>query len=345
MVRVEGWASLAEGHTRARDEAVADALRRAVGQVAGVRLAVQMTDLAVSQIRNDSEEFQQRVSHHVTTNYSGFVERYVVEDEQVDGDFMRVMVRAQVAPNRLDRAIEKLARVGDPTLRVRVEETYVGVDGEEKLMPQSRLKLLLDQVLVERGFRLIAESKRVPDYLVHAKARVIHTGTRHGGRHFGEVQIKLSAEETGSGRTVVSVQLPRSPAPPGARNEGHLRESAIDRHAPALADDFSDRLLRSILSERIYIVELTGERSNPESRRRFSEALAQLPGVGGVTTHTLSSQVLTAEIRFPAELDVNALAELILQAIGPIESLADVTLNQIENRRLVFSISARSVDD
>ena len=212
-------------------------------------------------------------------------------------------------------------------------------------MPHLRLEAVLVELLVERGFRVIDEANRPPDYLVHAKARVIHTGTRHGGRHFGEVQITLSAEETGSGRTVVSVQIPRSPAPPGARNEGHLRESAIDRHAPALADDFSDRLLRAILSERVYIVELTGERSNPESRRRFSEALAQLPGVGGVTTHTLSPQVLTAEIRFPAELDVNALAELILQAIGPIESLAEVTLTQIENRRLVFSIRPRSAND
>lgn len=342
---IEGWASLAEGPNRARDAAVADALRRAVGQVAGVRLAVQMTDVSVSQIRNGREEFLQRVDYHVATNYSGFVESYVIEDEQIDGDLLRVLIRAKVAPSLLDRAIEQLARVGDPTLRVRVVETYVDASGQEKVMPHSRLEAVLGQLLVERGFRVIKEANRAPDYLVNAEARIIHTGTRHGGRHFGEVQMTMSAEEAASGRTIVSVSLPRSPAPPGARTEGHLRESAIDRHTPALADDFSDRLLKAMLSERIYVVELTDPRANPEARRRFSDALGRLPGVGRVTTNALTPRVLTTELRFPAELDVNTLAELILDAIRPIESLADVRLTQIEGRRLVFSFASRSGHD
>lgn len=119
-VTVDGIGALqGEAVARARDEAIEDALRRAVEQVIGTYIDSE------TQVEN-----MQVISDKILSKARGFVEGYEILDEKQVPGLYRVRVRATMATRDVEsnlRAIGLLYdRVGKPRILVVIPETHIG---------------------------------------------------------------------------------------------------------------------------------------------------------------------------------------------------------------------------
>jgi hypothetical protein len=103
----------------AREKATEDALRRAVEMAVGARVS------SVSEVQDFQTKMDQVMSHS-----SGFVKKYEVVKEGMDGDVVQVTVRAQISSAALDKDLEAMgllmARKGMPRTMVLIAEQNIG---------------------------------------------------------------------------------------------------------------------------------------------------------------------------------------------------------------------------
>ncbi|MGZ6126115.1 MAG: flagellar assembly protein T N-terminal domain-containing protein [Myxococcales bacterium] len=104
----------------ARQKAIDDALRRAVEMAAGTR---------VSGV-TETKDFQMKMDR-VLTHAQGFVRRYEIVREAMDGEVVQVSVRAAIGVAELDKDLEAMgllmARKGMPRTMVLIAEQNVGM--------------------------------------------------------------------------------------------------------------------------------------------------------------------------------------------------------------------------
>jgi hypothetical protein len=104
----------------ARQKAIDDALRRAVEMAAGTRVSG-VTEMKDFQVKMD----------RVLTHAQGFVRRYEIVQEGMDGQVVQVSVRATIGTAELDRDLEAMgllfARKGMPRTMVLIAEQNVGM--------------------------------------------------------------------------------------------------------------------------------------------------------------------------------------------------------------------------
>ena len=104
----------------ARQKAIDDALRRAVEMAAGTRVS-STTEMKDFQVRMD----------RVLTHAQGFVRRYEIVQEGMDGTVVQVTVRAFVGTAELDKDLEAMgllmARKGMPRAMVLIAEQNIGM--------------------------------------------------------------------------------------------------------------------------------------------------------------------------------------------------------------------------
>ena len=117
----QGEAAVLDGDKpAARHKAIDDALRRAVEMAAGTR---------VSGI-TETRDFQVKMDQ-VMTHSHGFVRRYEIVKEGVDGDAVQVTVRAFIGTAELDKDLEAMgllmARKGMPRTMVLIAEQNIGM--------------------------------------------------------------------------------------------------------------------------------------------------------------------------------------------------------------------------
>ncbi len=117
----QGEAAVLDGDKpAARQKAIDDALRRAVEMAAGTRVSG-MTETRDFQLRMD----------RVLTHAQGFVRRYEIVREGMDGEVVQVSVRAYIGTAELDKDLEAMgllvARKGMPRTMVLIAEQNIGM--------------------------------------------------------------------------------------------------------------------------------------------------------------------------------------------------------------------------
>jgi hypothetical protein len=117
----QGQAAVLNGDKpAAREKAIQDALRHAVEMAVGTKVSAQ----------TQTQEFQTKMDQ-VFTHSSGFVKKYDIVREGMDGDVVQVTVRAYISNADLDKDLEAMgllmARKGMPRTMVLVAEQNIGM--------------------------------------------------------------------------------------------------------------------------------------------------------------------------------------------------------------------------
>ena len=116
-----GQAAVLDGDKpAAREKAIQDALRHAVEMAVGTKVSSQ----------SEVQDFQSKMDQ-VFTHSAGFVKRYEIVKEGMDGDVVQVTVRATISNADLDKDLEAMgmlmARKGMPRTMVLIAEQNIGM--------------------------------------------------------------------------------------------------------------------------------------------------------------------------------------------------------------------------
>jgi hypothetical protein len=117
----QGQAAVLSGDKpAAREKAIADALRHAVEMAVGTKVTSS----------SEVQDFQSKMDR-VLTHSSGYVKKYEIIKEGMDGDVVQVTIRAQISTAALDKDLEAMgmlmARKGMPRTMVLIAEQNIGM--------------------------------------------------------------------------------------------------------------------------------------------------------------------------------------------------------------------------
>jgi hypothetical protein len=97
------------------------------------------------------------VQDSVVQKSEGFIQHYDVLEEKVDGDVMKVRVRATVFESKVQAEVKKLADLiaaaGNPKLMLVLREVYTEPNGQKRVA-ESIMASYLEKELLARGFEL-----------------------------------------------------------------------------------------------------------------------------------------------------------------------------------------------
>jgi len=118
-VAVEGYASIADGRKDiARENALSNAFRRAVEQAVGV-LVESETLVKNFQLVND----------RIYSKSAGYIKKYTITGEKVEGDTFRIEIKALVARVRIEKDLDEIGllikKAGKPRLMLLISEQNV----------------------------------------------------------------------------------------------------------------------------------------------------------------------------------------------------------------------------
>ena len=149
-VEAEGIATIRQGNTDiARDQAIADAQRKAVEQAVGVLMSSE------SLVEN-----YELVSDRILTQSAGYIQSYDIVNEGQSGTDYRVTIKAVIGVGNLEtdvQAIQHLIRQkGNPRLMFLVEESIQGVrNAGIGSGDMSQAETSLVQAFLEAGFEVV----------------------------------------------------------------------------------------------------------------------------------------------------------------------------------------------
>jgi hypothetical protein len=117
----QGQAAVLDGDKpAAREKAIQDALRHAVEMAVGAKISSQ----------SEIQDFQSKMDQ-VFTHSAGFVRKYEIVKEGMDGDVVQVTIRATISNADLDKDLEAMgmlmARKGMPRTMVLIAEQNIGM--------------------------------------------------------------------------------------------------------------------------------------------------------------------------------------------------------------------------
>jgi hypothetical protein len=323
-VAVEGVGAIGIDLGAARDEAIRDAMRRAVEQVVGV--AIQGRTLMVDYLV---------VEDRVVARSAGFVRAYEVLEERRDGDLYRVRIMAQVDSELLIDDLEGFGalvrlQLGNPRVLVVAQAPADGTDdGALRLLSESfvarrfhvlsaeQVGILRTEATTVDRERLIAAARASEAELVVSVATGIEPlgvrPTSHGEIHSVRATVSLQAILARTGQVVAAqtAQATRVSVAAGAAGADAVALAVAEAFEPfTLAmvqalnasvggetsttsvrlvvggiDDYSDvLLLRSTLQQVRGVVSL--------QQREFSNGSASFDLQGSVTTDDLAVRLM-----------------------------------------------------
>ena len=310
VITAEGLAAVAfeDGTAAARDEALDDALRKAVEQGVGAYVD------AESRVENF-----QLISDRIYSRTSGYVSSYSVLFEEEQGDLYRVVIRAVVKTGEIENDLAAigilLAQQGRPRLMVLVEEV------EEPSGEPSGSGAMFETMLMEHfsglGFPVV-DAATVAGIIRQDQERLILDGDDETASLLGleagaEIVVAGTAilsEESrviaGSARTVYSFQV--SCRAINTRTAQVLAASATSTELPfsesqarsAAADTTASELEEAILggwtgSENVTVIVVYNADYEKLQALR-SQILLRVRGVVDVVTRDLTGSRATLEV-------------------------------------------------
>ena len=140
----------------AKRAATADALKRCVEKVVGIQIKSEFSQEVQETVKNNQSDFQQAVRDKLTQKAEGFIQSHQVLGERLDGDIMKVHVKAHVYESKLRAEVKKLteliAAAGNPSIMVVVQEVVIKPNGDTKTQRQSLMGAHIEKALIARGF-------------------------------------------------------------------------------------------------------------------------------------------------------------------------------------------------
>jgi len=331
----------AEGYNR--DDALKQALRKALEQGAGVQLA------AYSQVENFA-----LARDTIYSRASGIVTDYrIVSEEDGAGGTVTMTIEATVRPDAVARAWGEvqnvLDQVGRPKIMVWIDERI-----DERRQPDSIVESRIEQMFVKAGFDLVARKaiadiagretadaadERNPAKLARlakdAGAHLLIRGTANANRAglenlygvpaaFYNCDVQAQAYYTDTGRLLASESLPATRAGVRSRREfspqaakaalvkATFPPEGVQTRTPALAI----RLFESVMeqwSTQITAggtIELEIENLDFKAYVNIKRALAEIERVESVDGDFTKG---TAKFRMKAKISAETLAELLTE--------------------------------
>ncbi len=149
MITADGYAAMTSGNkVIARDKAVDDALRKAVEQAVG------------TMVSSDTMTESYKVIHDkILARTSGYVERYKILSEGVEGDLYRVRVQAEIGRADLTNDLNALGllhvMVEKPKVMVIIDEKIGGLYGTTGSESVGQAESTIIEKLINSGFNVV----------------------------------------------------------------------------------------------------------------------------------------------------------------------------------------------
>jgi hypothetical protein len=194
-IEAEGVAAISPTKSldRARDEALEDALRKAVEQGVGVYVNSQTM----------TENFQV-IADNILTKAAGYVRSYKIIEEKKDDQFYRIKIVAEVAMAKLrdDLAAIELYKklVGYPRIMVIASEK---IDGQQS--DSVSVQTALEEILVKKNFELIdrTQLERMKERDVALHQEDVKQAAALGERLGAEILVLLDANADFAGEDTI----------------------------------------------------------------------------------------------------------------------------------------------
>lgn len=142
----------------AKQLAVTDGLKKCIEQVVGISIKSEFSSQQQETVKNNQNEFYQQVHDSLEQKSEGFIQKYDVVSEEMQGDVLKVKIRATVFESKIRAEVQKLADLiaaaGNPKLMLVVQEVYQEQDGSRHVGRASILASYLEKELLARGFEL-----------------------------------------------------------------------------------------------------------------------------------------------------------------------------------------------
>lgn len=192
-VSAEGIGVVLQGNVDiARDQALEDALRKAVEQAVGTLVESETL------VRN-----AQLLSDQIYKRTTGYIRAYTILEERQEGQVIRVRVRATVDTGNLEQDLATLGllyrRVKQPRIMVVIPETHIGLRPPD---PAGETEII--RQLIQKGIRVVdqAQTRRIreSDQVRRALAGDREAARLIGLRHGAEVLIIGEAFSEGAMR-------------------------------------------------------------------------------------------------------------------------------------------------
>ena len=193
VVTATGAAPIVNGETEgARNTSLHDALKNALGLVVGVYVS-QEALVSKSMLIEDN----------ITSQTDGYIERYDVIKQWIEGDFYKTQVKALVRKEDLSAKIKSMElepkRLGNPVVTFAVDDLVDGNLAKTHYAEDSLKKYFVDQ-----GFT--ASESSASDILISGRAEAsFNTDQGLGGLISYRSALSVKAVKSGSGDVITSV--------------------------------------------------------------------------------------------------------------------------------------------
>ncbi len=300
-----------EGTGATRAQAIAEALKEAVGRVAGVYVQSRFEATQSESSVNERTTFLSRVSDETKTSTDGFIESYQVLSERQDKGLVRVRVRANVSTRKLDDLFGRLSDAIDKRLRkprvvVIAKETTDGVAVSGLAGP------FIEGQLASVGLEL-GKDQQAADVVVTVDASYKNLGVIPKGAEFAalEGQVRSEVALVMQSTLVKQKRLLQSKAV-SMTSIGINFERAIARALSgqgnnaikAATSDFFAALLKELEREPASIVlRVEGVSSFKKQGQPLVELLKHLPKARQVSERGYEAGVLRLEVDFDGSRD------------------------------------------
>ena len=263
VVEAEGMSPIVDGDKEgAKKTALQEAMKSALGLVVGVYVS---QDAMVSK--------SILIDENITSQTEGYIEKYEVLKERVDGEFYKTRIRAHVRKEDLAAKLRTLEsepqKLGNPVIGFDIAEA-----ADSKPQQTNYAELELKNRLIEAGF--ITGEKDKADIVIKGDARTsFNTREGLGGFVSYRAGISLAAVKQGSLETLASVQ---ESAGGIDLNDAAAARASIINAAKKAAEPLKDRVLKSLREKSIVRLNLANVGSMNDLSE-FTVILRNIPAV------------------------------------------------------------------
>lgn len=195
----------------AKKLAIAGALKRCIEKVVGITIKSEFDSTMQETVKNNQNQFTAEVTDKISQRAEGFIEKYDVLKEWIEGDVMKVTVRATVYESRVKAEVKKLTELliaaGNPKLMIIIQDVITSPEGKEEVSAESMLGSHIEHMLLQRGIEVRGKSAaksvaggsiRKYDRWAQETDNIAEMARKNGADIlvFGRVEIKNKGEIT-----------------------------------------------------------------------------------------------------------------------------------------------------
>ena len=280
MVEAEGTAPVVDGDKEAaKKTALSEAMKSALGLVVGVYVS-QDALVAKSVLIDES----------ITSQTEGYIEKYEILKERLDGDFYKTRIRAHVRKEdlavKLRNLVSEPEKLGNPVIGFDIKEI-----SDSKPLKTSYSETELKTCFADAGF--LTGDKDKADIVIKGEAETsFNTREGLGGFTSSRAGISLSAVKKGSLDALAAVQ---ESAGGMDLNETAAARASIINAAKKAAAPLKEKMIKSLREKSIVRLNLAKVKSMNDLSE-FIKVLRNIPAVRDSWVRSYSEGLATLDI-------------------------------------------------